>query len=66
MRDKYIAEQKVVDWITTEDLLFSSSSSAADFVFGYSVSGPAQWKTADGTSLKDFESKQREPYGKAT
>ena len=57
LRDKYIAEKKVVDWTTTEDLLFSSSSTAADFILGYSVSGPAQWKTADGISLKDFEMK---------
>ena len=57
LREKYIAEKKVVDWTTTEDLLFSSSSTAADFILGYSVSGPAQWKTEDGTSLKDFESK---------
>lgn len=56
LREKYIAEKKVVDWTTTEDLLFSSPSTAADFILGYSVSGPAQWKTEAGISLKDLES----------
>ena len=42
--------------ITTEDILFSSSSTAADFVTGYSVSGPACWKDKDGKSLKEMES----------
>lgn len=44
------------DLTTTEDILFSSSSAAADFVTGYSVSGPATWKNKDGKSLKEIES----------
>ena len=43
---------------TTEDILFSSSSAAADFVLGYSVSGPRTWKTKDGTTLKEVEAKR--------
>ena len=39
----------------TDDILFSSSSAAADFLLGYSVSGPRTWKTIDGRALKDLE-----------
>jgi hypothetical protein len=41
----------------TVDILFSSSSAAADFVTGYSVSGPAMWKNAVGKPLKEIESR---------
>ena len=51
-------EGKVQNLVTTEDLLFSSSSAAADFILGYSVSGPKTWKTADGRSLKDLENSE--------
>ena len=53
-----MADEKVKDWVTTEDLLFSSSSAAADFVLGYSVSGPRVWKNADGKSLKEIEAEK--------
>ena len=46
---------KVKDFVTTEDILFSSSSAAADFVTGYSVSGRMTWKNAAGKSLKEIE-----------
>ncbi|WP_220235241.1 DUF4357 domain-containing protein [Lactobacillus panisapium] len=46
--------------MTTEDLLFSSSSAAADFVLGYSVSGPKTWKDKNGKSLKEIESEKNE------
>lgn len=55
LRDKIFADGKVENLTTTEDLLFSSSSAAADFVVGYSVSGPRTWKTKDGRSLKELE-----------
>lgn len=55
LRDKIFAEGKVENLTTIEDLLFSSSSAAADFVVGYSVSGPRSWKTKDGRSLKELE-----------
>ncbi|MDO4787608.1 MAG: DUF4357 domain-containing protein [Johnsonella sp.] len=48
---------KVQNLITTEDILFSSSSAAADFILGYSVSGPRTWKTKDGRILKEIEVK---------
>lgn len=55
LRDKIFADGKVENLTTTEDLLFSSSSAAADFVVGYSVSGPRNWKAKDGRSLKELE-----------
>ena len=55
LREKIIASAKVNNFCTTEDILFSSSSAAADFVLGYSVSGPRTWKAANGTSLKELE-----------
>lgn len=55
LREKFIHEGKVKDYITTEDLLFSSSSAAADFILGYHVSGPATWKNQDGRTLKEIE-----------
>ena len=58
LREKYISEEKVKDWTTTEDLLFSSSSAAADFILGYSASGPKVWKNKDGKSLKEIEAEK--------
>lgn len=55
MRERLFAEGKVDNQTTTEDILFSSSSAAADFVVGYSVSGPRTWKTKEGKTLKEIE-----------
>lgn len=55
LREKYFNDGRVKDLLTTEDILFSSSSAAADFVLGYSVSGPRTWKAIDGRSLKEIE-----------
>ena len=57
-RQKLFDSSKVENLITTEDILFSSSSAAADFILGYNVSGPKTWKTKDGKSLKEIESNQ--------
>lgn len=57
-RQKLFDLSKVENLITTEDILFSSSSAAADFILGYSVSGPRTWKTKAGKSLKEIESNQ--------
>ncbi|WP_366945828.1 DUF4357 domain-containing protein [uncultured Acidaminococcus sp.] len=35
-----------------------SPNAAADFVLGYSVSGPRVWKNADGKSLKEIKVEQ--------
>ncbi len=54
-RKRFMNSSKVKDLVTTEDILFPSSSAAADFVLGYSASGPQMWKDKNGTSLKDLE-----------
>ena len=58
LRQKLFNSDKMNNLITSEDILFSSSSAAADFVLGYSVSGPRTWKSKDGRTLKEIESKQ--------
>lgn len=55
LRQKLFEAGKVEKLVTTEDILFSSSSAAADFILGYSVSGPKTWKASDGRSLKELE-----------
>ena len=57
-RKKLFDSSKVNNLVTTEDILFSSSSAAADFILGYSVSGPKTWKIKDGRTLKELEDKQ--------
>lgn len=58
LRQKILDSDKVQNWVTKEDILFSSSSAAADFILGYSVSGPQTWKAKDGRTLKDIENSQ--------
>lgn len=58
MRQKLFDSGKVKNLTTTEDILFSSSSAAADFILGYSVSGPQTWKAKDGRTLKEIENSQ--------
>ena len=58
LRQKLFDSNKVENLTTTEDILFTSSSAAADFILGYSVSGPQKWKTKDGRSLKEIEYRQ--------
>lgn len=60
LRNKYLEAGKVKNWKTVEDILFSSSSAAAVFVLGYSVSGPATWKDKNGRTLKEIEAKLTE------
>ena len=57
-RQKLLDSPKVDGLVTTEDILFSSSSAAADFILGYSVSGPRSWKNKEGKTLKEIESNQ--------
>ena len=45
--------------VLQSDKLFSSSSAAAAFAAGYSISGPQQWKTDSGETLKAFEAKSK-------
>jgi len=58
LRNKHMNSDAVNGLVTVEDILFSSSSAAADFVLGYSVSGPKTWKTKEGKSLKEIEDGQ--------
>lgn len=54
LRERY--KSKIDDnHILTEDLLFTSPSTAAAFVGGSSLSGNELWKTANGVSLKHLE-----------
>lgn len=55
LRQKLIESDKVKNHVIKENILFSSSSVAASFVLGYSVSGPQRWKTKDGRTLKEIE-----------
>ena len=54
LRQKLIESDKVQNHVIKENILFSSSA-AASFVLGYSVSGPQRWKTKDGKTLKELE-----------
>lgn len=51
---------EIKDGILQNDKLFSSSSAAAAYATGYSISGPQQWKTDGGETLKSFETKGME------
>lgn len=55
MREKYLKEGKVENLVITEELLFSNSSAAADFVLGYSIGDPRTWKTKNNRSLEEIE-----------
>lgn len=56
LRKELLQSDKVKNLVLMEDILFSSSSAAADFLLGYSVSGPATWKDINGKSLKEYSS----------
>ena len=58
LRNKFMLDQKIVDFKTTEDIIFQSSSAAAVFVTGNSMSGPISWKNQEGKTLKEIESKK--------
>lgn len=64
LKDSIISEKnskndKVSGLRTIEDILFSSSSSAARFVTGYSsISGPQAWKDKRGRTLKELEQEE--------
>jgi len=56
LRNKHMNDGKVKEYILVEDILFSSSSTAAEFILGNSVSGPKTWKNKDNKTLKEIES----------
>lgn len=53
------ASGEIKDGILQNDKLFTSSSAAAAFATGYSISGPQQWKTEKGETLKHFETSKQ-------
>lgn len=60
LRNKLLGE-KFNNLTSTEDILFSSSSAAADFILGYSVTGPKTWKDKNGKTLKEIEAEKSNP-----
>ncbi len=54
LRNQYISDGTVVNNVFMKDTLFSSPSAAADFIFGYSASGPRSWKNSEGKSLREL------------
>ena len=58
LRQRMVDLRKVQDWVTKEDILFSSSSAAASFILGYNMSGPQTWKNKAGRTLKDIENSE--------
>ena len=54
----YRKDSKIVkDNIVIKDVIFKSSSLAAQFVLGYIVNGKRVWKDENGKALKELESK---------
>ena len=51
---------KIENGILQEDILFRSPSYAAAFVIGGHVNGLTEWKTKDGVSLKEIESREED------
>ena len=47
-------KSKVNNFITLEDIEFTSPSVAASFVIGQNTNGPESWKLSDGMSLKSY------------
>lgn len=55
MRRKNAIESRLLkDWVTTEDMLFSSSSAAAAFILGYAYNGPKNWKNSECISVGEL------------
>ena len=53
------ADGEIVNDTLQVDKIFASSSAAAGFAAGYSISGPQAWKTEKGETLKAVESRKR-------
>ena len=60
LRNKCFESGIIKDLKTVEDIIISSSSYAAQFVLGNSVSGPKIWKNKDGLTLRELEEKEAE------
>ena len=60
LKEKCIENNEIIDGILQKDKLFSSPSYAASFVLGRSINGKELWKTKEGLSLNDLETKEME------
>ena len=60
LKEKCIEDNEIVDRILQKDKLFSSPSYAASFVLGSRINGKELWKTKEGLSLNDLETKEME------
>lgn len=58
LREQYLKDGTVINNVFMKNTLFSSPSAAADFIFGYSVSGPRTWKNSEGKSLKELNEQE--------
>lgn len=58
LRKQYLNDGTVINNVFMKDTLFSSPSAAADFIFGYSASGPRSWKNSKGKSLKELNEQE--------
>ena len=52
------AASEIINDALQSDKIFASSSAAAGFAAGYSISGPQSWKNENGETLKSVESKK--------
>ena len=60
LKEKCIENNEIIDGILQKDKLFSSPSYAAAFVLGRRINGKELWKTKEGLSLNDLETKEME------
>lgn len=58
LKEKCIENNEIIDGILQKDELLSSSSYAASFVLGGSRNGKEVWKTKEGLSLNELETKE--------
>ena len=59
-REKLLNQGIINGDVFDQDYTFTSASSAAKFIAGYSLSGPANWKTNTGKPLKEFVDHEEE------
>ena len=60
LKEKYIENNEIINGILQKDKLFSSPSYAASFVLGSRINGKELWKTKEGLSLNELETKEME------
>jgi hypothetical protein len=53
LRKQYLSDGTIIDNVFAKEILFTSPSTASDFILGNSTSGPMTWKNEDGVTLKE-------------